>query len=323
MQRFQNILLAVEGESCAEGILDRAAVLACRNAAKLTIARALPAIPRELQRLTLPIDPESLLQLATEEHLARLGQMAQPWREQVHIETKVLWGTPFLEVIREVLAQEHDLVIVPAANKHPLGSLFFGSTSMHLMRKCPCPVWVLKPAAKDVPYRSVLAAVDALAYDDEHSGLNREIMKLATSLARMENCQLHVIHAWRPWTHNSFHPEGGYSGQFAADVGTQAENEHGRALDELTDAADIEGLVVHKHLVYGEAGEVIADTASTLCADIIVMGTVCRTGIPGFFIGNTAEAVLNRVNCSVLTLKPAGFVTPVQLRSKREAAVAR
>ena len=45
----------------------------------------------------------------------------------------------------------------------------------------------------------------------------------------------------------------------------------------------------------------------------IVMGTVCRTGIPGFFIGNTAEYVLSRVHCSVLTMKPAGFVSPVTL----------
>jgi nucleotide-binding universal stress UspA family protein len=43
------------------------------------------------------------------------------------------------------------------------------------------------------------------------------------------------------------------------------------------------------------------------------MGTVCRTGVTGFLIGNTAEKVLNNVDCSVLTVKPEGFVTPVTL----------
>ena len=47
--------------------------------------------------------------------------------------------------------------------------------------------------------------------------------------------------------------------------------------------------------------------------DAIVMGTVSRTGIAGLFIGNTAEKVLNAAHCSVLTLKPEGFVTPVAL----------
>jgi universal stress protein E len=42
------------------------------------------------------------------------------------------------------------------------------------------------------------------------------------------------------------------------------------------------------------------------------MGTVCRTGIAGLFIGNTAESILGEVSCSVLTLKPDGFETPVK-----------
>ena len=45
---------------------------------------------------------------------------------------------------------------------------------------------------------------------------------------------------------------------------------------------------------------------------LLVMGTLCRTGIPGFFIGNTAETILNQVDCSVLTVKPKGFVSPVK-----------
>jgi nucleotide-binding universal stress UspA family protein len=43
------------------------------------------------------------------------------------------------------------------------------------------------------------------------------------------------------------------------------------------------------------------------------MGTVARTGISGFFMGNTAETILNQLDCSVLAVKPQGFVTPVTL----------
>ncbi|WP_421712475.1 universal stress protein [Aeromonas salmonicida] len=45
--------------------------------------------------------------------------------------------------------------------------------------------------------------------------------------------------------------------------------------------------------------------------DILVMGTVARTGISGFFIGNTAENVVQKLECSLLALKPNGFVSPV------------
>ena len=43
------------------------------------------------------------------------------------------------------------------------------------------------------------------------------------------------------------------------------------------------------------------------------MATVVRTGIPGFFIGNTAESIVRLVNCAVMAVKPEGFVTPVVL----------
>ena len=51
--------------------------------------------------------------------------------------------------------------------------------------------------------------------------------------------------------------------------------------------------------------------------DLLVMGTVCRTGIPGFIIGNTAESMIHTVNCSVLALKPQGFVSPVEIKEGR------
>ncbi len=57
----------------------------------------------------------------------------------------------------------------------------------------------------------------------------------------------------------------------------------------------------------------IVSLAKSQKIELLVMGTVCRTGVTGFLIGNTAEKVLNKVNCSVLTVKPEGFVTPVTL----------
>lgn len=41
------------------------------------------------------------------------------------------------------------------------------------------------------------------------------------------------------------------------------------------------------------------------------MGSVARTGIPNFIMGNTAESILGQVKCSVLVVKPDGFISPV------------
>ena len=66
------------------------------------------------------------------------------------------------------------------------------------------------------------------------------------------------------------------------------------------------------HLIKGEAGRVIPEVAAKNEADLIVMGTLSRSGVAGFFIGNSAEKIIHNVDCSVLTVKPDGFVTPVK-----------
>ena len=54
--------------------------------------------------------------------------------------------------------------------------------------------------------------------------------------------------------------------------------------------------------------------AKDLNAGLVVMGTVFRTGIPGLIIGNTAETVMNKLECSILAIKPQKFVTNVTLK---------
>jgi universal stress protein E len=66
-------------------------------------------------------------------------------------------------------------------------------------------------------------------------------------------------------------------------------------------------------LVKGLARRAIPDLAEDLGVELIVMGTVAHTGIAGILIGNTAETILNRIDCSVMAIKPGDFATPVTL----------
>ena len=65
------------------------------------------------------------------------------------------------------------------------------------------------------------------------------------------------------------------------------------------------------HLLKGWPRTVIPDFVNKAKADLVVMGTVGRTGVPEFIMGNTAETILNHINCSVLAIKPEGFKTPI------------
>jgi nucleotide-binding universal stress UspA family protein len=271
------------------------------------------ALPRDMQRLVPAIGIGELLDLAAEERLAQLELLVAPERQEgFEIHTKVMCGRPFQEIIHAVLREGHDLVMMMAEEKGGLAEAVFGSTSLHLMRKCPCPVWVMSPAQRH-KYVRVLAAVDPVTSDEAHQSLNIKILELAASLARIEGSELHVVHAWLPFGERLPILQGRLSPEEAETVAQQCGAAHERAFVELLREVNMRDLRVQVHLVKGAAGEVIPALAQSKHADVIVMGTVCRIGVAGLFIGNTAEKILRRVNCSVLTVKPEGFVTPVRL----------
>ena len=64
----------------------------------------------------------------------------------------------------------------------------------------------------------------------------------------------------------------------------------------------------------GEPGRLIPEVARAKDTQLIVMGTVSRTGVSGLLISPTAERILGQVDCAVLAVKPDGFETPVQLK---------
>ena len=67
------------------------------------------------------------------------------------------------------------------------------------------------------------------------------------------------------------------------------------------------------HLLQGNPRELIPSQVEVLRHDLLVIGSIARTGVAGLLMGNTAEAVLNEVDCSVATVKPPGFESPIHL----------
>ena len=74
----------------------------------------------------------------------------------------------------------------------------------------------------------------------------------------------------------------------------------------------------------GEVAEVIPAYVEEHEIDLVVMGTVARTGIAGLVMGNTAERVLPQLHGSVAAVKPPGYVDPcTQYLTLRPATRAR
>ena len=139
--------------------------------------------------------------------------------------------------------------------------------------------------------------------------MNGVILELASSLSAREGAELHIVHAWKVVGESLLRDQGGI---YAAEVNRHVAQEAARRrelVENLLERHSVTGY--HLHLLKGDAGTVIPQLVTKLEIEVLVMGTVCRTGIPGFIIGNTAERVLDAVDCSVFTVKPEGFVSPV------------
>ena len=225
-------------------------------------------------------------------------------------------GVPFLEIIRQVLRSKHDLVMITAEGRSVVREFFFGNTAMRLMRKCPCAVWVVNPRGHN-NYTRILAAVDPRPDDEKAEKLNIKIMDLAISQANLNNSELHIVHAWEVTgsdleTLCSEEAKLGPKGTNAK-ILHRHESMHRKTLEQLLGLYDLTDVKHHVHLPQGSPATSITQIADKQQIDLIVMGTVVRTGIPGFLIGNTAESVLHQASCAVLAVKPEGFVTPVTL----------
>jgi len=320
MQRFKNILLVIDARIGSGAVLERPVTLAKKNQALLTVVDVTKELPRYMHPPMTSKPPAELQKQATEKRNSDLERLIAPIRQEgVHVSAKVLCGTPFLEIIREVLRNQHDLVMMTAEGKGGLNEMLFGSTAMYLMRKCPCPVWVMKRTQRK-QYTGILAAVNLDSFDERRNSLNTKIMELATSLARLERSELHIIHAWT--LHGESTLRGGrvrISRNELDKLVSETRNAHRDWLDRLLEKHDFGDLKHQVHLLKGNAGNLIPELAKEKWVEIIIMGTVCRSGVRGFLIGNTAEEVLRHVDCSILTVKPDGFATPIRLDEQRTA----
>ncbi len=330
MTRFKNILCVLGRAMTCQSALERAVLLAENNQASLTLVGVIEPVTAGIwmpEQAPLSADALQAMMVSAEEQA--LQALSSPYRARVEINIKVLIGTPFMQIIREVLRNGHDLVLKSPAAPDWLDRLL-GSDDTQLLRKCPCPVWLIKPQAP-AAFRRILAAVDLdvgypAAELETRRGLNRQIVDMAGSLALADFSELHIAHAWVAIGESimqgaPMHMPEEQVLAYVEQVRLQHESGLQLLLADMRRHLGADAVAYLKpvtHLLKGGARKEVPALAKRISADLVVMGTVARTGVPGFIMGNTAAAILSQLDCSVLAIKPPGFVTPVTLEKDED-----
>jgi universal stress protein E len=148
MPPFKNILVYLDPESDKQPALQRAAQLAQGNGAELHVLAVLEEPAPYAVLLTKKLHIEDRIESLHREREARLEALVAPLRAAgTRVRLHVTTGKPFLEIIRTVLRHNHDLVVKTVEPERGRKTIFFGSTDMHLLRKCPGALWLINPTA--------------------------------------------------------------------------------------------------------------------------------------------------------------------------------
>lgn len=304
MISLSSVLVDVDALAEDQSALVQARELAIRCGACLKIVDVLPRVPPSARHFVTADFEQELV-----EH--RTGRLQSVAAQVVGVEmtTELLRGRPATALIREVLAAGHDLLVRSHARDLADQPKRYGAVDMELLRSCPCPVWLIgRRAAPHTPWRLV-AAINPNADDVTEQQLNVMVVDWALMLRDITGADLTLLHAWTVFGGSVLRsrlPEH----EFLEYIESARRASQDAMVTFTRPLADrLNGVTVQ--LVEGEPERAISHFVETNGVDLVVMGTVARSGIPGLVMGNTAERVLQRLRGSVLAIKPPGFVSPV------------
>ncbi|MDK1475467.1 universal stress protein [Streptomyces sp. 549] len=294
----RHVLAATDLSARAGRAVRRAAMVAARHGARLTVLHVVP----------IDVDPDSaaFAQARLHDHVReQLDGLPQAGTGSgTHVPAELSASRSALDVlvrtggVADVVLTEAgqrsvDLLVVGAHGSHGLLDALLGSTAENLVRASPVPVLVVRDAPAD-EYREVLLAVDG---SDSGVGALRTGAALAPG-ARRTVVHVHVV----PGEH-LLRMRGVAEPQVAEYRQRNAHRVRER-VEELMGQAGLTGPQRARVLVEtGRPHDVLSQTAERLGADLTVVGTGAGSRLGYALLGSVAQHVVHGAAGDVLVVR--------------------
>lgn len=293
MQNVKQLLVVVDRSERAGNILEKAAMLAAANDARVHVIRVIYENLAGYGKMSAD-DTQALKLFIMQAEEEYLDELLNDFKNRFSdLSSATIWNKRVSTAVLDVVADLGiDFVVksthtdAPHLPRHP--------DDWNLIREARCPVllvgaepWSDRPA--------ITAAVDAL--DVAHEEINRRILDAADSLATNLNGILDVVSAFprlEPWSSDVV------VGLDFVRLKHELEQEVRARASEL-----VEGLVSEVKTVRageGTPSQVIKNLTDQSGSDVIVVGTAARKGVSAWVIGNTSEVLLDQVARDLLIL---------------------
>jgi nucleotide-binding universal stress UspA family protein len=295
MRQLKRIIVGHDLAAGGETALKSAVVLANRCGAALRLVHVVEPLDA-YQRISHPLTaPYTLEEIARKTGVRLQELMARPALAGLQVEYEVRKGKPFVELIIASRAWLADLIVVggPSLTEEP----FLGSTDERILRKALVPVMVVKKPLS-IEAKTFLVPTD-------FSSCARRAAEEAITLAKNFSGRVFFFHVLdlNPSYTIAYAHELGVAVPIPPPLPEELEPEWEAFLSGL----DLEKVHWEKCAEEGQAATAIVRKAKQMQADMIVMGTHGRSGLPHVLLGSVAEKVARTASIPVLTIRPEAF----------------
>jgi universal stress protein E len=231
---------------------------------------------------------------------AELESTAEPLREQgLVVNVQVRWGKLTEELIlQRVRELQPDIVFKSAHHHNPVKRLLFANSCWQLLRHCPAPLWLVQHSDWQTPH--LCAALDPLHSADKPAALDLQLIATSQRLSSALEMPAHYVHCYPPLP-----PSLLFDNQLVNDYAHYQQlcaEQHRQAFDQLLAKAGVPAS--NGNLLHGFAEQEIPRFVREHGIGLLLMGAISRGHLANALLGNTAERVLEAVECDVLVLKP-------------------
>lgn len=312
MTKYRKILVVADPNKDKQPALSRAIQLVEKNKspAVITFFLAIYDFSYEMTSMLSGDERDAMRKGVISQRESWMNEISEQYiQDDIKIEVKVVWhNRPYEATVAEVFSSDQDILIKTTHQNDTLEAVIFTPTDWHLLRKCPCPVLLVKQ--HDWPeHGNVIASVHVGSENKAHHELNHKMVEEAIAFSDILNATPHLINAY-PSTPANITIE---LPEF--DPGTYTDAVRGHHLTAMKNLRQKYCIPSEQtHVVEGITEDVISDISKKLDAELVILGTTGRTGLSAVFIGNTAEHTIDKLNCDVLALKPEGYVSPLDPR---------
>jgi nucleotide-binding universal stress UspA family protein len=294
MERIRSIIVPTDLSPLSDAAVARAVTLARLDGASIHLVHAVRfLVVAAPYGVSVPVALGEAVRRAAQKELEEVRNAIEK-KGISGVTSEVAEANDAVEAIRAAVeSHSADLVVMGTHGREGLKHAFLGSVAERTLRTLDRSVLAVKEdvARAEQPIERMLLAVDFSVHSERAT-------EVAAALAMRLGASVDVVHAFD--LPADFMP---YTSDLGVELQEKIQAGAAERLEGVRERLKESQVRVTVHLRRGHPSLVIADAATELRSQLIVMGTRGASGLAHVLLGSVAERTLRSAPCSVLAVR--------------------